>query len=405
MDVLLSSDMFKYLFTVGSLFSFSFSFLFQTKACISLPSDIFRYSLSLEILRLRDIINLTMVSKNLREIALSEEYWYTISDTRKILYDFIFKVYESKLKVSYPYNKIRRMNEVNYWHQFNGLNNSALLRIFFYNQMDLNKFYNCFTDYQYYYVCDEYIDTFHKSLKGIHVYNILAKPYNFDCRACHTITEIIAPHTIIDAKSLTICYPQIKKLTVGSIVNVEYLKQTLLTYFYINNSVSMDTIFSNLPDTIESVIIPNGKSRLSDQFIRYQRMVYPESYIPVLEFSLSLSLFRFQHLNYLGIVIPDTKLFFPLKINTVHIEIPLFYDEITINIPNVRNIIVSYNSTTYQICKMYLTSENAVACKILGMRRNDILATLPNCPEIIILDYETLYWYDPKYNKFIKGRH
>ena len=54
-----------------------------------LPSEIRTYIFTLTKLRLRDIINLTMVSKKLRQMALSEENWYIISDTQQLLYNFI----------------------------------------------------------------------------------------------------------------------------------------------------------------------------------------------------------------------------------------------------------------------------------------------------------------------------
>jgi hypothetical protein len=78
----------------------------------NLLSDIYQHMMTVAQFRLRDIIKLMSVSKNLRRISLLEEIWYVITDTEEILYAFIRKIFQSTSNISYPYTKIRRMDRI-----------------------------------------------------------------------------------------------------------------------------------------------------------------------------------------------------------------------------------------------------------------------------------------------------
>jgi hypothetical protein len=80
---------------------------------MNLPIDIYKHLFTLKKFRLRHIINFTMVSEQLREISLSEENWFIIMDTKKILYDFVRKIFQSDY-ISYPFRKIRQMHPTDY---------------------------------------------------------------------------------------------------------------------------------------------------------------------------------------------------------------------------------------------------------------------------------------------------
>jgi hypothetical protein len=355
MDVLLSSDTFQYLFT---LFSYFVSPHINTNQMpyptdLLLSPDISKYLLSMGILRLRDILNLATVSKKLRMIALSEETWYIISDATKIFYDFINSMVKSDVYVSYPLDKIQRMNSIDKIQEmnFNGLNYPALLEIGFYFQHNRDKFYDYFTSYRYYCVHHKQhnIPNFNKSLMGIFISSSgIFERFRFhQIMMDYAITEIIAPYTIIDAEFLTRSYKQIEKLTVKTILNSEYLKQTRLKYLCVTGSIATDIIFANVPDTIESIMICDGQ---------YE--------------SLSIESNKLPCLNYLGINVPVTELSSSLKVDTLHLVIPPLRNDIKINIPNIRNIIISRVKFTRD-CKIYLKAENAVTLKILGIDKND----------------------------------
>jgi hypothetical protein len=70
---------------------------------MNLPSDVYTYIFTLAELTLSDIIKLMTVSKQFQRILLLEENWHVISDTHKILYNFVRK----KLKMVYLIQPIK----------------------------------------------------------------------------------------------------------------------------------------------------------------------------------------------------------------------------------------------------------------------------------------------------------
>ena len=189
-----------------------------------------------QFLRLRDIIILTIVSKQLRQIALSKKYWYVISDTRKILYDFVRKILQSGIpeshisnisnisNVLYPFNKIRKMNSIDDCHE---LCSPELLKIFPHSSQDCAKFYEYFANYQYLYVCEKNHVNINKSFKGIYVCqtHLYRKYYVLKTMLpqINTITEFIAPGHHFDCQTIIEWYPCIEKLNVANITAVELL--------------------------------------------------------------------------------------------------------------------------------------------------------------------------------------
>jgi hypothetical protein len=174
-------------------------------------------------LRLRNIISLTVVSKQMRIVSLLNENWYTISDTNKILYGFVCKIFESRSDVPYPFHKIKQMNSTNYCNKLRFGGYLKLFKIFPKNQKDYLKFYDHFPDYQY--LCTPRIDHdkifYEKTFKGIYNYH-----WRYDIiepKSPHNITEIIMPNIIMfDCEILMKCFPQIEKLVLGNIKHVGY---------------------------------------------------------------------------------------------------------------------------------------------------------------------------------------
>jgi hypothetical protein len=128
----------------------------ESSTTISLPLDVYQYLPTVGQFRLRDIIKLTSISKDLRKISLLEENWYIITDTKKILYDFIHQIFLSASNISasnisasnisYPFSKIRRMDNIccDNILNFNGINRPHLLPVIFDKCSDFHKFYECF---------------------------------------------------------------------------------------------------------------------------------------------------------------------------------------------------------------------------------------------------------------------
>jgi hypothetical protein len=343
---------------------------YNTPHKLSLTSDVWQYILAITKRRLRDIINLSLVSKNLHRIALLEENWYAISDTNKVLYNFIKHVLHSASKISYPIIKIRRMERL---YNDNILDCPELLRIFPMKRNDFIQFYACFRDYQYLYM-DKAVDLtpsdvdtiFHnRSLKGIfflHCYylsSIFALNLHTDIIRIYAMTEIFAPNVIINCKSLVTYCPQIEQLKAMEIYNTAYLKQTKLKYLQVARMTDSNGLIQYLPDTIETIII-------------IDRMHTPSSFFDFL--------IKFRHLNYLKMQLLFPKLSTTLCINTVHFILrdrPSY----TIDIPNIKHIIIDNSSLIYPNLKLHLASLNAITCQLKNNNVRDLRLDLPNCQE------------------------
>lgn len=107
-----------------------------SKMISSLPLEL--YNLIVRQLQLHHMINLTVVSRQIRKATLSEYNWYTISDTSDILYSFINKIFKCQ-STAYPYDKIESMYTAD---------NHDLLRINISTQQRFAKFYDHFPNYQ-----------------------------------------------------------------------------------------------------------------------------------------------------------------------------------------------------------------------------------------------------------------
>jgi hypothetical protein len=59
-----------------------------------------------------------------------------------------------------------------------------------------------------------------------------------------------------------------------------------------------------------------------------------------------------------------------------------FTHDVKIDIPNIKNIIISNNG--YVVQKLYLTSLNAITCQFIDIRVVDLILAIPCCSEIII---------------------
>jgi hypothetical protein len=340
---------------------------------LSLPLDIYRYLFTCAKFRLRNIISLTMVSKKLRTISLEEENWYIISDTEKVLYDFTHHIMHSTSNISYPFNQIQQMRSID------DLDSpDKILNIPITNQDNLIKFYKCFPYYQVFHmdnICLEFDSRCQESLEDIHIlslsFSYLAIKYlslNYLMNK-YMITEIIMLHNCIDCKILVKHYSQIEKLEILDLENVEHLKKTHLKYLCVRGYVNADYIMTNLPDTIESLIILNGYHLSS---------------------SVSNQLNKFQYLHYIKFGLACSEFLTTAKINTVHF-ITQHHLDVNIDVPNVKNIIVTHDCTSFERPRsLCITSQNAVTCQIMYMGSIPLSSTLPNCPEVITLDYDPM---------------
>jgi hypothetical protein len=339
---------------------------------LSLPSDIYRYLFKHAKFRLRDFIKLTAVSKKLRMISLKEQYWHTISDTDKILYDFTRHVLHSASDIPYPFNQIQKMRSAD---------SDKILHIPITNQNNLIQFYERFPHYQVFHmdnILEGFIPYHQKLPKNIHIlflkFTAIESKYlslDYYVNRC-MITEIIMPSNYMDCKIFMERYSQIEKLTIMAFENIEYLRQTRLKYLCVVGYEIIDHIIQNLPDTIESLIITYGHHSLS-VFNKYHR------------------------LNYLKIRCDYEELNTTLDVNTIHLLISYHHSDIIINIPNAQHIIIenTYASLRYSTKNLYLTSLNAVTCQIIAIIVGKSSLLLPKCSSIIMsnnvpdLDYNS----------------
>jgi hypothetical protein len=340
---------------------------------MDLPTDIHEYLFSLARFRLRDIINLTVVSKRLRMISLKEQYWHVIIDTRKILYDFVRQVFTST--TSYPSNRIQQMYSIDLFHCTN-----KILDIYILNQQNFVKFYNHFPDYQICHIGHPGldIDNCHGSLKTVHILDLFSHidviaylSHNYLVNNC-TITEIIMRHNTIDCEFLIKNYPHLEKLEIYSLENIKQLKQINLIYLNIGIRTRINEIIPCLPLTIKSLIIQNG------------------DYIPIM-------LNQLPHLNYLSIHLTSLELSTTLNVNTIHYVIDRRNIDVKINIPNVKNIIIVCNYISgISIPSLQLVSQNAVTCQIYNIKISNFSSVLPNCPQIMMRDHISESKYDSR---------
>jgi hypothetical protein len=330
---------------------------------------------------LRNIINLTATSKYLRDVLLLPEFWYVITDTKKVLYNFIRWIFRSG-QSSYPLNKIQRM-------QYGDDDGFHLLPITPNNSDDMNEFYDHFTGYRYLYAntsC-KYFSREIEILNGIHITSS-SYIFSYDIFLNQRITEIIAPNMEFDCASIVKYCPLIEKLVVNTMQYFAPLKQTQLKYLRIEN-VNTD-IIQNLPDTIEFLTIGHMK--------------------PLLSFD---ELNKFPHLKYLKIHLPSVDFSTSLSINTIHFVVECHPRAIVkINVPNAKNIVISQREVKYQtnpihwtvrrrggetvesaadelkgqLLRLNLSSLEAVTCDIINI---DIVYPkffLPKCSGVIFRD-------------------
>jgi hypothetical protein len=350
---------------------------------MSLPTDIYMHIFTLTHFRLSDMINLTMVSKNLRQISLLETYWYIIRDTKKVLYNFIRKILQSNVSVSvsasvsYPFSKIRQMHSTDFLDKFNlDIFGHDGLDIMINRQTDMINFYKYFTDYQYLHVyrngCRTLCDfTTLTTLRGINIFSGVLSSANLfhQIPTKHTITEILAPNSMFDCNILLYC-PLIEKLEVGCLVDPQYLKRSRLRYLRHVYSTDMDLIISNLPDTIESLVMQTNHSLAT----------------------LIDRLAEFKYLTYMKFNLVDHEFSTSLNIDTLHF---IFSDSgnIRLDLPNVKNIIISNDTISRHIENLYLTSQNALTCQIDCTNIDNLITVLPNCLDVS--NSESKIDYDP----------
>jgi hypothetical protein len=264
---------------------------------IPLPSDVLQYLFTLASFQLVDIINLSMVSQQLRRISLSEENWYTISDAVGILTRFMRRIYQSN--ISYPVDKIQQMYQTDIidWGSV-----PVLLEITFNNQTGFDTFYQHFPNYQYLYANERIsIESFgKKSFKNIHMTTHDLGSVYFDHRRfcdilthrdmhCYVnaITEIIATEHMLDCEFLAKYCPQIEKLVIRDLYHVEQLKHVKLKYLCVTYPQPYEWI-KTLPDTIESLIM-----------LCPVKMNKPFYQLDALQYRNDLRLNKFPHLKYL----------------------------------------------------------------------------------------------------------
>jgi hypothetical protein len=67
--------------------------------------------------------------------------------------------------------------------------------------------------------------------------------------------------------------------------------------------------------------------------------------------------------------------------------------DVRIDVLGVKNIIISSDTigTTNGIDKLYLSSPNAVTCRIVDTEIYNLIANLPHCPKIIKLKSDIRY--------------
>jgi hypothetical protein len=340
---------------------------------MDVPADVYEYLFSLAKFRLHDIINLTTISKKIRMISLKGDHWHIISDTKTILYNFVRYVIKSGSN-TYPCHHIQKMCAIDQYDIFHCQN---LLPITLRNINEFKKFYKRFADYRYLYLVPYVnfpsIKNLNSAFRGIYI-----SPPNIkicEMAALNSILKLISRH-YHDIKELTIpngyntnlnCilewYPLIEKITAVGLGQIIQLKNLKLKYLCITDSIEIDALIPYLCDTIESLIM--------------MKCGYTAS--------LFNQLIKFQYLTYIKINFEKSVFSTILHIDTVHL-VTTSYDESTINMPHVRNIIITPCDITRSIRKLHLESQNAITCQLTNVVVSHSTLFLPNCPEIIILN-------------------
>jgi hypothetical protein len=337
----------------------------------SLLPDIYKYLFQCARFYLRDILKLMAVSKQLRQISLSEENWYTIIDMAHIMHAFIRHVTQHKIMadIPYPFHRIQRMHFIN--RHYILFFESAIFYEFCIMWPDHRdkraKFYECFPDYQYMYVCEKNdIEHFGlKSLKSLYInfsspQNEILEQNLFHDKIIieHTITRIDALGMTVDCNFLIKNYWKIELLAIDKIYNIEHLYNVKLRFLRINSSIKIDEIIRYLPSTLEMLILPSGQYTTSLALEQLKMLPY---------------------LNALEINCPLSEVSLTLDIRYVHFIIN--FDgktNIKINVPNVRNIIITFVNFTCPF-QLQLTSLNAVSCQIIGADLSNLSLAIPNC--------------------------
>jgi hypothetical protein len=346
---------------------------------LAMPTEIYMYIFNKLSLTLSNIINLMAVTKDLRRILSLEEYWHVISDTKTILYKFIRQIFKSD--TSYPYHKIQKMCVVDPYDIFHCPN---LLPITFQEINQFKIFYKYFTNYQYLYLIPDVDFTTVKKLKrafnGVYlsghikieevtdmnvVLKLISKHYDH-------ITELAIPNDrSADLDLIMEWYPKIENLTAFRLTSVERLKELKLKYLCITNNIRLDKLIPHLCDTVESLSMIDCEytSSLFDQLNKFRRLTYIKINLNSSEFSTTLN------------------------IDTIHLIFGNYIGTI-LNMPNVRNIIITPYDITRIIYRIHLTSQNAITCQLTNVIKSYSELFLPNCKKINFFNDEGRNGYD-----------
>jgi hypothetical protein len=343
----------------------------------SLLPDIFHHFFSWIDFRLRDIIILSTVSQQLRRVSLSEEHWYIISDTHRLLYIFVRKMLRLRTTASYPLHKIKQMHSTDSLDIFT-FDYKTLLEIVPKDIKYFNRFYNCFTDYQYLYLQGN-IDIKSSNVKNmVGIYGTFGNStkigfnkmmYIPEIILNNHITEIFLPYCTCDWDYLIKRYPclglHLEKLTIGTIYKYDEMVNSNLKYLSTRN-YQID--IHKLPVTLESLILHHLYSA-----------------------SLFDHLSTLPYLNYLKMNLPFSDCMSTININTVHFIISNSHREIIIDMPNVKNIIISYNGIDIgprikyiELFTVSISSLHATTCQIFNIKIYNPSFNLPNCSQVVI---------------------
>jgi hypothetical protein len=314
----------------------------------------------------------------MRKISLLNENWYIITDTKKVLYNFVRKIFRSD--VSYPVNKIRQMRSIDYCNvvYHDKLSHSNILPIIPKKSQDIFTFYKYFTDYQYFYL-DKIVESINgKSFIGIYTgFRYHCSEFFKETSISHTITELIVPDINIDCEFLT-KYVALEKLNVHGLYDYQFLKETKLKYLCIILT-DLYCLVKYLPHTIESLTIFRGTNQQSLDGLN-----------------------QFPHLKYLEMCLSHSIVSTTLNINTIHFIIRSDYSykcKYNVNIPNVTNIIIS----TQHILNpqtLILTTSHAMTCQLINTKLLDLSLNLPKCSQIVYqnddsqFDFDNNVWYN-----------
>lgn len=386
--------------------------------------DILNLIINVETLQLRNLIKFISISKFFRNNFINPQYWQKITDTDKIITNFIDHILKHKNDCIYPINNIREIYEIYY------LGSNDILDEYEYDHYKydviLNRKINFNPLYEERpYVIDRAnINEFYKLFKNYKYMQLLnGWPPNIHGDNCDTIyvhhSDIMSTQNVISR-----IVPDIRRIIAFSKgfwdldnpLDVLFLSVTLDPPFIVKNSKIKNIILRGF-DADAGILFSCPKLY---NLNKYLPPYIVKLWIPFFECDKKcMTVFsKLPNLKLLAVEIDSSKWNHDIEID-ITLNILVLYIVmrnttiltndllLQINLPNVKRVDINYKSHLHQYNKFALYAKNAEECNFNRIHTIHCSVHIDNCRKLWVHAVKTQLQIFSKYvqeivvNKFI----